>query len=422
MNGNKNKIIVSKNEFYIRKTCRICNSKRLFKFLSLGYTPLANSFLKEKDLNKPEKYYPLDVCFCEECYLTQLQQVVYPEFLFKHYLYTTGTSAPMRKHFRNLAIDITRKFSFSKNDLIVDIGSNDGILLNNFLSLGFSVLGVEPAANIAEISRRKGIETVNKFFDKYTAMEIVDKFGQAKIITATNVFAHIDNLDNFVEGVNILLDKNGIFVIEVPYALQFLRNIEFDTIYHEHLSYFAVHPLVTLFRRFNMYISDINTLSVHGGSLCVFVRKGDGFLSENTRYLLRQENKSAMSNATAYIDFAKKVERIKERTVEILNKVKQGGYNICGYGATAKSTTFLNYCNIGCNFIEFIVDTTPLKQGLFTPGMHIPIYSMEKFHNRYSNYALLLAWNYAQDILQKEKNFLESGGKFILPIPKPKII
>ena len=262
MNGNKNNVIVPKNEFYTRENCRICDSRELFKFLSLRYTPLANSLLKKDDLEKPEKYYPLEVCLCRECYLVQLSQVVYPEFLFKHYVYTTSSSIPMQKHFYNFAVRVIRDFKLDKNSLVVDVGSNDGTLLSKFLNLGFRVLGIEPASNIAEIAERKGIKTINKFFCEKAAFDITREFKKAKVILATNVFAHVDNLNDFMKGIDHLLDNDGVFIIEVPYILNLLKNIEFDTIYHEHLSYFAVYPLAFLFKKFNMYIADVSTIEI----------------------------------------------------------------------------------------------------------------------------------------------------------------
>ena len=409
------------NVISIRTTCRVCGSKEMHKFLSLGPTPLANSFLRKDHLSSPEGFYPLDVHFCSNCHLVQLLDIVSPEILFKEYAYVTGASKPMQTHFAELAEDVIQNFKPRKNSLVVDIGSNDGTLLQNFSKSGFSTIGIEPASNIAQLAEAKDIQTVNELFGDECAVKLCKEYGSANVILATNVFAHVDNLESLVHGVTHLLSNDGVFIIEVPYLLNLLNNLEFDTIYHEHLSYFSIHPLVYLFQKFGMVVVDIRQVPVHGGSIRVFVQR-TGQQSKNVAKLLSMEREAKLDSFQTYLKFGKEVSLLKEKLVRLLKMLKVEGAKITGYGATAKGNTLLNYCKIGTDILDYITDTTLFKQGRYTPGMHIPIFPEEKFHEEPPDYALLLAWNYADDILQKESEYRQNGGKFILPIPEPKVI
>lgn len=422
MTGIEYRINKAKGNFKHRTRCRICGSEKLHKFLSLGHTPLANSFLRKNQLDNVEDFYPLDVYFCGNCYLVQLLDVVSPEVLFKEYAYVTGASKPMQAHFTGLAEDVIKNFKISKDSLVVDIGSNDGTLLQFFSKFGLRMLGIEPASNIARLAEANGISTVNEFFDEESAVKLRKEYGSADIITATNVFAHVDNLESILSGINHLLSNNGVFIIEFPYLLNLLNNMEFDTIYHEHLSYFAVHPLIYLFRKFGMDIVDVKQIPIHGGSIRVFVQKSPKKQSQNVTKLLLMEQEDKLDSLKTYMKFAERVALVKEKLVKLLKTLKNDGARITGYGATAKGNTLLNYCEIGTDILDYITDTTPFKQGCCTPGMHIPIFPEERFHKEPPDYALLLAWNYADAILQKEQEYRQKGGKFILPIPEPKVI
>lgn len=406
-----------------RKSCRVCGSRNLYKFLSLGPTPLANNYLEESQLNDSEDFYPLDVYFCINCYLIQLLDVVFPEVLFKNYAYLTGASDPMRIHFTKFANDVINKFKLVENSLIIDIGSNDGTLLRNFSNFGFKkILGIEPASNVAKLAETGGIPTMTDFFNEECAFKIHKEYGSAQIIIGTNVFAHNDDLESFARGVAHLLSTEGVFIIEVPYLPNLLNRLEFDTIYHEHLSYFALYPLIYLFNRFNMKITDVEEIPVHGGSIRVFVQKTPKQQSQNVTRLLLKEKRAGLNLFETYIKFAKKVSFLRGKLVRLLKSLKKENVKIVGYGATAKSCTLLNYCKIGSNILDYIIDTTPLKQGRYTSGMHIPIISEKKFHEELPDYTLLLAWNYADQIIKKESEYRQKGGKFILPIPEPKIL
>jgi hypothetical protein len=422
MSGIEYEMVEAKDNFIHKTTCRVCGSKNVHKFLSLGLTPLANSFLREDQLDQPELYYPLDVYFCSDCYLVQLLDVVSPDVLFKEYAYVTSASKPMQAYFTDLAEDVIQNFKVSKDSLVIDIGSNDGTLLQCFSKFGLRTLGVEPASNIARLAEAKGIQTVNEFFDENCAVNVCEDYGLADIITATNVFAHVDNLRSILRGVNLLLSSNGVLIIEVPYLPNLLSNMEFDTIYHEHLSYFALHSLIYLFQKFGMEIVDVKQVPIHGGSIRVFVQKLPKQQSQNVPKLLLMEREAKLDSLKTYTKFAEKVALVREKLVKLLKTVKNEGSRITGYGATAKGNTLLNYCKIGSDILDYITDTTPFKQGRYTPGMHISIFPEEKFHEDPPDYALLLAWNYADEILQKESGYRKRGGEFILPIPEPRVI
>lgn len=402
--------------------CRICSNKELHNFLSLGPIPLANSFLKEEQLTELEPYYPLSICFCNKCGLVQLGQVVAPEVMFSDYAYLTGTSTPMKAHFTDLAESVIRRFKLPKGSFIVDIGSNDGTLLEGFRSHGMDVLGVEPATNVADLAVSHGIDTINNWFTESLAEEIRSQRGHPSIILATNVFAHVHDVKGFVRGVSCLMDEESVFIIEAPYLVDMLHKVEFDTIYHEHLSYFSICPLIDLFAMFGMVIVDVERISTHGGSLRVYVKKGMKSSSPNVINLRDIEVSLKLSTLEPYELFAKNTYKIREELTRLLSELKASGSIISGYGASAKSSILLNYCRIGTDTLDYVSDTTPLKQGRYTPGTHIPIYSEDHFHKSPPDYALLLAWNYAGDILKKEKRYRDTGGKFIIPIPKPQIV
>jgi len=347
--------------------CRICKGSDLYKFLSFGHIPLSNAFLKKEQLLVDEPFYPLDICFCHKCGMVQLKQVVEPSIMFEDYAYFTGASAPMHVHFKEMASTVIKKFDLSNGSLVADIGSNDGTLLKEFKDKHMRVLGIEPANNIARLANDNGIDTINEYFGANQARLISSLRGKPRVITATNVFAHINDLDDFLNGIYFWLDENGVFVIEVPYLAELIKNIEFDTIYHEHLSYFAVRPLVELFKRWGMSIIEIEQIGVHGGTIRVYVVKGESKPSPSVEEMVRREIELGLDKVETYKDFAKKVKRIRGKLVSMLKGLKGDGAKIVGYGASAKGNILLNYCKIGTDIIDYIADTTPYKQGLFNP-------------------------------------------------------
>lgn len=404
--------------------CRICHSKNLIKFLDLGFTPLADDFLSPDRLREPEIYYPLEVFICNNCSLVQIGYTVPPEILFqREYPYDSSVTNSGVKHFHSLAKETSSRFSLCSNDLVVDIGSNVGVLLQGFKNEGVEVLGVEPARNICKIAQSRGIETINDFFSEELALKIVKEKKKAKIVTGTNVVAHINDLHSLVRGLTTLLDERGVFIFEAPYLVNLLDNLEYDTIYHEHLSYLSVKPVIKLFGMFGMDVFDVEEMSIHGGSLRYFVaRKNDYLISKNVDRLIELENEKKIYEIDTLKNFAKSVERNREDLIWMLKSIKREGKRIVGVSAPAKGMTLLNYCKIGPEILDFITEKSTLKIGRYTPGAHIPILPDSELIKRVPDYALLLAWNFADEIIKNLKDYKEAGGKFIIPIPKPHII
>lgn len=387
-------------------------------------TPLANAFLRKDELGGPEYYFPLDIFLCDVCGLVQLGSVVSPKVLFGQYVYVSSTSAVFRQHFASYAKDVCAAFGLGQGSFVIDIGSNDGILLKPFAELGATVLGIEPAVKIAKEAQKNGIETVSEFISNPLAATIVKKHGKAHVVTANNVFAHIDDLDEVIASVITLLDDNGVFIIEAPYLIDFINNMYFDLVYHEHLSYLSLTPLVRLFERFGMKIFDVRHTSVHGGSIRVFVKKSKGTwpVKPAVARFLGKERKMKLGNLSVYTSFARKILQNKERLIHLLIRLKIGGKSIAAYGAPAKGNTLLSYFGIGREIIDFIVDDSPWKQSLFTPGTHIPIVPSDTLYKRRPDYLLILAWNFAPSIMKTHSAYLGQGGRFIIPVPKPRVV
>ena len=397
--------------------CRICKNKSLYEFCSLGLQPLANSFIKKEDLSKKEKVFPLELCLCKKCGMVQLNDVVPAKLMFRNYLYIPSASKTRIEHFNELASTIKDLLALTKKDLAVDIGSNDGSLLEVYVQLGIKILGVDPSVNLAKVAELKGIPTINDYFTRKTATKIVKKYGKAKAITATNVFAHVDNIHEFVKGIEILLADNGAFVIEFPYLVDFIENCEFDTIYHEHLSYFGVRALVKLFEKTSLEIFSIQRMKLDGGSLRVFVqkKKKNSKLYPEVESLIKLELEHKLDTLDPYKTFAKLVKERRDTFLRLLSELKKKKKKIVGYGAPAKGNTFLNYCRITPKDIWYIVDSTPYKQGLFLPGTHIPIYHENKIFSDVPDYIIILAWNFADEIMKKNVDLRKKGVGFILP-------
>jgi len=382
--------------------------------------PLVNSFLREDQLESDEPKFPLDVYFCTSCGMVQLGDVVPPEMMFKDYVYVSGTSDTMRKHFEEFAGEAVKKIG---KGLVIDIGGNDGTFLKVFRILGMKTLNVEPATNIAEISRKENIETINDFWCVSVAKDILENHGKAKLITGTNVFAHVNDLDGFVSAAKILLEDDGALVVEFPYLVDMIEKTEFDTIYHEHLSYISVRPMVTFFKRLGMEVVDAVRSDVHGGSIRIYAMKpGAGKVSEEIDNLLSLEEKMGLGSFETYEEFGERVVEIKKQLLSLLEELRSDGKRIAGYGAPAKGNVLMNYIGIGSQFLDYIVDKNQLKQNLFTPGMHLPVYSTEKIMEDKPDYLLILAWNFADEIMKQQSAFKKTGGKFIIPIPEPKIV
>ena len=406
---------------FIHKTdCRICGGADFVKILDLGEMPPANSFLEKEDLDKPEKKFPLVVYFCKNCGLLQLLGVVSPDILFSNYDYLTSASKPLVEHFIKMAQELAGKFIKSKDDLVVEIGGNDAVLLESIKDK-CRVLNIEPARNVAESSRQKGVETIDEFFSKKIAGDIFKKYGSAKIVVANNVMAHIDDIKDVFEGVKNLINEDGVFIFEVHWVGNLIGDGGFDQIYHEHLCYFSLTVLKNLVEQFGLKIFDVQLTPIHGESLRVFVGKNFKVL-DSVNEFLEKERVSGLDKEETFLKFFEKVEKNKEKLKDLLLKLKQEGKRVVGYGAPAKGNTLLNYFGINGDILDFLTDTTPLKQGMYSPGMRIPVYHPEKLNEIKPDYILLLAWNYADAILEKEKELRNQGVKFIIPVPEAKIV
>jgi len=407
-----------------KNICRMCKSTNLKKFLDLGTSPLSDNFLTKENIEQPENFYPLNVYVCKKCGLCQLGYVVPPHLMFnENYPYDSSTTKMGKEHFTNMGISICENFQIKPGSLAIDIGSNAGVLLSSFKSKGLRVLGIEPSSNVANIAIKNGIDTIIEFFSIALAKNILASHGHASVITGTNVFAHIDDLDDFMNTTNILLNEDGIIVIEAPYLLNLLDNLEYDTIYHEHLSYLSLKPLTKFCEQYNMEVFNVEMQKIHGGTLRYYIgRKGKHPISQNIHKFLELEKEKKAYSEKSLDEFANKVENHRKELLELLNDLKRKGKKIVGISAPAKGNTLLNYCKIGTEILDYITEKNPLKIGKYTPGMHIPVYSDEILLKDKPEYALILAWNFAEEIIKNNEKYRESGGKFIVPIPQPKIV
>lgn len=408
---------------YELKNCRMCDSKELYKFLDLGFAPLSDAILTSEELKEPEVLYPLTVLQCMDCGLTQSGYVVNPTLMYgKKYKYESSITEAGKRHFFYMADSIIQRFNLERDSFIIDIGSNVGVLLEGFKRKGMKILGIDPAPKICKIANERGIETWRKFLNLDVAKEIISRKGKAKIITGTNVFAHIDDKNNFINNLKEILDEDGIFIFEVPYLVDLFENLEYDTIYLEHLEYLSVKPLVNFFNKHEMDIFDIERYEIHGKSIRVFVcRKDKRPISNNINELLELEDKKGIYRKEVLDEFAKKVEDHKKKLIDLLKKLKDDNKKIVGISAPAKGNTILNYCKIGPDSLDYMTEKSIIKRGCYTPGMHIPIVDEEKLLKDQPDYGIILAWNFANEIIKNNEEFSKKGGKFIIPIPFPTI-
>jgi novobiocin biosynthesis protein NovU/D-mycarose 3-C-methyltransferase len=400
-------------EKWERKTCRACGNGAPVEFLSLGEMPPANAFLRPDELQRIEPRYPLAVRLCEKCGMVQLSHVVPPQLLFRSYLFFTSSSAAMSQHFATLMRDCAKEF-VPPGGLIVEIGSNDGTALSSIDRRDVRLLGVDPARNVSVMAAARGVPTVSEFFSAPLADEIARVAGNASLVVACNVLGHIDDLDDVCRGIKAMLAPHGAFIFEVPYLGELLDRLEYDTIYHEHLSYFAIRPLATLLNRHGLRLERVDFFPVHGGTLRGTAIHGDG-ASLAVQQLIAQENQRGINRADHMINIATKISDLRTQLKEHLTDLKNRGLRVIGYGAPAKGTVVLNYCNIGPDLVPIVLDSTPAKQGLHVPGTHQQILPPTELHNQRPDVLLLLAWNHAQEILEREKTFRKNGGKFLTP-------
>lgn len=404
--------------------CRSCEHDGLETFLSLGRTPLANALLTADELNSTEATYPLDLAFCPHCSLVQITETVPPEKLFRDYLYFSSFSDTMLRHARDLAGQLVTRRQLGPDSLVVEAASNDGYLLQYYRQAGVPVLGIEPARNIAQVAReRQGVPTLDDFFTEELADRLAGNGQCADVFHAHNVLAHVADLNGFVAGVRRVLKDDGVAVIEVPYLRDLIDHCEFDTIYHEHLCYFSLLALDRLFRRHGLLIEDVERVDIHGGSLRLYAVCQDHgrYPSERVTQLLREEVAWGVESLAVYQQFAQRVQQLKTTLCQLLADLKRQGKKLAAYGASAKGSTLLNFCGIGRETLDFVVDRSTVKQGRFAPGTKLPISSPERLRNEQPDYVLLLTWNFADEILAQQAEFRLSGGRFIIPLPALKV-
>jgi SAM-dependent methyltransferase len=415
---------MSSQGYYFRDSCRLCNGKALQRVIELSPTPPGNDFVEAAERDVPQAFYPLEVYFCNDCAHVQLGHVVDPEILYRrNYSYVSATSAVFVDHLRRYAAHMQTEFDLPAGSLVVDIGSNDGTALGFFKEAGFRVVGVDPATEIAQLARDRGIETVCEFFGSAHARKWRDEYGPAQLITSHNACAHIDDLRDVVEGVKLWLADDGLFVIEVGYLLDIVENAWFDTIYHEHLDYHSFAPLAAFFSELGMQVIDVQRISPQGGSIRVITQKAGGSrqVKESVPALMALEKRAGLDRAETFVDFDERINLVKRELRELVNGLKSEGKSIAGYGAPTKATTLLTHFELG-SVLDFLADDNPLKQGLFSPGHHIPVVAADEMYARRPDFVLILAWNFAESIMQQHQRYRDQGGRFILPMPEPRIV
>jgi len=402
--------------------CSICNSP-VDPFISFGQMPIANGFLTPDEFEK-EYFFELKVAFCHECTMVQLMEQPKREMMFhQDYAFFSSTSTRMALHFKDFADLVMKNYLRTSDPFVVEIGSNDGIMLQNFSKADIRHLGIEPSTNVADVAIKKGIQTICEFFDESLARRIIEKHGQADSVLAANVMCHIPYLHSVAEGIKLLLKPDGVFIFEDPYLGDIIEKISYDQIYDEHAFYFSVASICFLFEQHELEVVDVMPQSVHGGSMrYVIAHQGKREKSKSVSEQREKEKQLGLYSTDTFEQLRQNIDQSRDKLMELLLNCKAEGKRVVGYAATSKSTTVTNYCGITPGLVEFISDTTPIKQGKYSPGVHIPVRAYQEFSDNYPDYALLFGWNHAEEIMEKEQGFIESGGKWIVYIPEVKVI
>jgi len=411
--------------FYFRDTCRLCESSDLERVIELTPTPPGNYVLTADEIEEERPGYPLEVYFCNDCAHIQLGHVVDPEILFqRRYTYVSSTSPVFVAHLQEYSKAMIERFALKQGTLIADIGSNDGTCLRFFKAAGFEVLGIDPATEIARRASEGGIETIPDFFGFEKAQHLRKQRGPAKLITSHNVLAHIDGLSDIIKGVEHWLSDDGLFVMEVGYLVDVYQKVWFDTIYHEHLDYHTLAPLLGFLARHNLEVIEVERIAPQGGSIRVISQKQGGphHRDASVDHLLELEHSLRMDRPETFRTFNRQVNEVRDGLKKLLTDLKQQGYSIAGYGAPTKATTMLMHFGLSAEMIDFTVEDNPLKQGCFIPGALIPIVPASELYERNPDYLVILAWNFASPIIEKHARFHHEGGRFILPMPRPLIV
>jgi len=405
-------------------TCRFCKAPLSESFADLGMSPLSNAFLRETQLDAEERFFPLHAYVCGECFLVQVEEFESPDRIFQDYAYFSSFSESWLQHVKDYTAKMTQRFGLGANSRVVELASNDGYLLQYFKENGIPVLGIEPAANVAEIARKKGIPTEVLFFGEETAGKLLARGCAATLLVGNNVLAHVPDLNGFVRGMKILLKPDGILTMEFPHLLRLIEQNQFDTIYHEHFSYFSFFVVERIFAYHGLTVFDVEELPTHGGSLRIYARhpeRADLPVAGSVSRLRGREKAAGLQDLEVYRSFGERLKRAKREVLAFLARAKQEGKRVVGYGAAAKGNTLMNYCAIGSDFIECVVDRNPHKQDLYLPGSHIPIRAPDVIRELKPDYLLILPWNLRAEIMEQMSYIREWGGKFVTPIPHVEI-
>ncbi len=405
-------------------SCLFCRTELRHTFVDLGMSPPCESYRQPEQLNEMEPFYPLHAYVCDQCFLVQLQEYIRPENIFSDYAYFSSYSQSWLQHAKNYVDMAVERFQLSDESQVVEIASNDGYLLQYFVAKGIPTLGIEPAANIAKVAMEKGIPTVVKFFGEETAREQFEKGKQADLLIGNNVLAHTPHLNDFVKGLKIILKPQGVITMEFPHLMRLKEENQFDTIYHEHFSYFSFITVENIFAFHGLTIFDVEELSTHGGSLRIYARHTEDFskpVSQQVLELRAREEAAGVTRLEYYSSFSEQVKETKRKLLDFLIKVKREGKSVVGYGAPGKGNTLLNYCGIRTDFLDYTVDRSPYKQGQFLPGTHIPIFHPDKIQETKPDYVLILPWNLKDEIMAQMAYIRDWGGQFVVPIPEVQI-
>lgn len=409
----------------LKTTCRFCEHLLKYSFCDLGVSPLSNAYLKEADLSQKEQFYPLHAYVCDQCYLVQLEEFQSPAEIFSDYAYFSSYSDSWLKHSEKYVELMMHRFRLHSSSQVVEIASNDGYLLRYFVAKKIPVLGIEPAVNVAQVAQAAGIPTLIKFFGVQTAKQLFQEGKQADLLLGNNVLAHVPKLNDFVEGMKILLKPQGVITMEFPHLLKLMDESQFDTIYHEHFSYFSLLTVSRVFAKHGLEIFDVDELPTHGGSLRIYAKHqedGSKSVSDHVIQLKQREHQYGLDHLTTYQAFQQKAIKTKEGLLNFLNQAKAQGKTVVGYGAPAKGNTLLNYCGIEKNLMEYTVDRSPHKQGRYLPGTHIPIKQPEMISHTQPDYLLILPWNIKEEIMQQMAHIHSWGGKFVIPLPSVEVV
>jgi hypothetical protein len=404
--------------------CRFCATPLKHTLVDLGMSPLCESYISPEQLNQMEPFYPLHVYVCENCYLAQLEEYVRPEDIFTEYAYFSSYADSWLQHAKKYTELMVERFGINAHSLVVELASNDGYLLQYFVEKGVPVLGIEPARNVAKVAIEKGIPTLIEFFGEKIAVDLVSKGKKADLVLGNNVLAQVPALNDFVHGMKVLLKSHGVITVEFPHLVRLMEENQFDTIYHEHFSYFSFLAVEKVFAAHGLTIFDVDELSTHGGSLRIYVKHTEDRTKPVTvkvKELRMREEVAGLAQMQTYSVFSEKVKETKRKLLEFLIQAKRDGKRICGYGAPGKGNTLLNYCGIRTDFLDYTVDRNPYKQGKFTPGTHIPIFSPDQIQQTRPDYLFILPWNFKDEIINQMSYIRDWGGKFIVPIPEVKV-